>query len=260
MSRIRMSHVTHMHDDPRALLVLLGTVRKCCHRLSLGRVTRTNVDPRTPICMTIQRALHVLLGTVSESCHKHYWVTSHIRMRHVTRMNVDPRTLTCLSWDCEWVMSQTINEACHTYACWSTNSYMSFWEISVSHVTHMNEVCHTYEWVVSQIRANRDTHMKEDPLNPICPSGDCERIMSHTWMSHITRMNESYHTHERVTLHTLVSRVTRMHESYHTHELSYHTHPRNMSRTWTHASRIDVTWLKWLVHVTWFIRAPWRDA
>jgi len=50
-------------------------------------------------------------------------------------------------------------------------------------------------------------------------------------MSHITRMNESYHTHERVTLHTLVSRVTRMHESYHTHELSYHTHPRNMSRT-----------------------------
>jgi len=200
-----------------------------------------NVDPRTPIWMTIQRALHVLLGTVSESCHKHYWVTSHIRMSHVTRMSFDPRTLTCFSWDCEWVMSQTINEACHTYACWSTNSYMSFWALWVSHVTHMQEVCHTYEWVVSHIRASHVTHMKEDPLNPICPSGDWERILSHTWMNHITRMNESWHTHERVMLHTLVSRVTRMHESYHTHTCKW-----VISRTWIVMSH---TFAKHVTHV-----------
>jgi len=35
----------------------------------------------------------------------------------------------------------------------------------MSHVTHMNESCHTYEWV-----------------------------MSHIWMSHVTHMNESCHT------------------------------------------------------------------
>ena len=39
----------------------------------------------------------------------------------------------------------------------------------MSHSTHMNEACLTYEWV-----------------------------MSHIWMSHVTRMNESFHTHEWV--------------------------------------------------------------
>ena len=46
----------------------------------------------------------------------------------------------------------------------------------MSHVTHMNESCHTYEWV-----------------------------MSHIWMSHVTHMNESCHTlrqtKEVLTLH-----------------------------------------------------------
>jgi len=42
-----------------------------------------------------------------------------------------------------------------------------FSHVWMSHVTHMNESCHTYEWV-----------------------------MSHTWMSHVTHMNESYHTCE----------------------------------------------------------------
>jgi len=29
------------------------------------------------------------------------------------------------------------------------------------HVTHMNESCHTYEWVTSQIRSIYDTHVNE---------------------------------------------------------------------------------------------------
>jgi len=41
--------------------------------------------------------------------------------------------------------------------------------ICMSHVTHMNESCHTYEWVMSHIR-----------------------------MSHVTHMHESYHTYEWV--------------------------------------------------------------
>jgi len=42
----------------------------------------------------------------------------------------------------------------------------------MSHVTHMNESCHTYKWVTS-----------------------------HTWMSHVTHINESRHTHEWVMSH-----------------------------------------------------------
>jgi len=46
----------------------------------------------------------------------------------------------------------------------------------MSHATHMNESCHTYEWV-----------------------------MSHIWMSHVTPMNKSCHTHEWVMSHTWMS-------------------------------------------------------
>ena len=49
----------------------------------------------------------------------------------------------------------------------------------MSHVTRMNESCHTYEWV-----------------------------MAHVWMSHVTRMNESCHTYEWVMSHVWLSHVT----------------------------------------------------
>ena len=57
----------------------------------------------------------------------------------------------------------------------------------MSHVTHMNESCHTYEWVMSHIWMSHVTHMKES-----CHT--YEWAMSHIWMSHATRMNESCHT------------------------------------------------------------------
>jgi len=44
--------------------------------------------------------------------------------------------------------------------------------IWMSHVTHMNDSCHTYE-----------------------------RVMSHIWTSHVTHMNESCHTYEWVMSH-----------------------------------------------------------
>jgi len=55
----------------------------------------------------------------------------------------------------------------------------------MSHVTHMNESCHTYEWVAA-----------------------------HTWMSRVTHMNESCHTYERVMSHIRMSHVTHTNESY----------------------------------------------
>jgi len=58
----------------------------------------------------------------------------------------------------------------------------------MSHVTHMNESCHTHE-----------------------------QVRSHTWMSHITHINESCHQHEWVMSHTPMSHVTHMNESRHTH-------------------------------------------
>jgi len=60
-----------------------------------------------------------------------------------------------------------------------------------------------------------------------------ERVMSHTWTSHVTHMNESCHTHERVMSHTWTSHVTHMNESCHTHEcIISHTWTRLLIYTW----------------------------
>jgi len=52
-----------------------------------------------------------------------------------------------------------------------------FWWIS--HVTHLNESCHTFEWV-----------------------------MPHTWMSHVTHLNESYHAHKWIASHAWKNHAT----------------------------------------------------
>ena len=98
------------------------------------------------------------------------WASSHVTLRHF--------------WERAWVTPY--------------ERVMS--HIWMSHVTHMNESCHTYGWV-----------------------------MSHIWMSHVTHRNVSCHTYEcvmcnkrpslRYSLHLLhsncqlSSHVTRMNES-----------------------------------------------
>jgi len=56
--------------------------------------------------------------------------------------------------------------------------------IWMSHVTHMNESCHTYESVMSHI------------------------WISHTWIIHVIHTNESCHTYEWFMLRIWMSRVT----------------------------------------------------
>jgi len=88
--------------------------------------------------------------------------------------------------------------------------------VSVSHrwisrVTHMNESCHTYEWVVSHMWMSRVTHMNES-----CHT--CEWVVSHMWMSRVTQMNELWHRYEWVMSLQWMSHVTPMNESCHSYE------------------------------------------
>ena len=67
----------------------------------------------------------------------------------------------------------------------------------MSHVTHMNKLCRTYEWVMSHRRISHVTH-----TNKSCHTcRTYERVMSHTWMSHVTQANQSCHTYEWVMSH-----------------------------------------------------------
>ena len=99
----------------------------------------------------------------------------------------------------------------------------------MSHVTHMNESCHTYEWVMTRIWMSHVTRADESlyiydwdmslfrirPITYIDES--CHTygwVTWHIWMSlfthmsHVTRMNESRHTHTSVVPHVRISHVT----------------------------------------------------
>ena len=74
-----------------------------------------------------------------------------------------------------------MNGSCHTYECVMSHIWMRHVTRTneschcMSHVTHMNESCHTYEWVMSHIWM-RHTY-------------GC--IMSHISMRHVSHMNQS---------------------------------------------------------------------
>jgi hypothetical protein len=46
----------------------------------------------------------------------------------------------------------------------------------------------------------------------------CEWVVSHVWMSHVSRVNESCHTYEWVMSHVWMSQVTHMNEWFHAYE------------------------------------------
>jgi len=58
--------------------------------------------------------------------------------------------------------------------------------ISMRHVTHANESCHTHQWFMSHVNESCHTY---------------QWIMSHMWMSHVTHINEWCHTCEWVMVH-----------------------------------------------------------
>ena len=86
----------------------------------------------------------------------------------------------------------------------------------MSHVTIMNESCHTHR--NSHAAESCDTHTHILPMHHqhmrrlLLLSHDIfENVMSHLWMSHVTLMNELCHTHKTV---ILPNHVTHKHTSY----------------------------------------------
>jgi len=109
---------------------------------------------------------------MDESCHTREWVMSCIWMSRVTHINESCPTY-------EWVLSHIwmshvmhTSKSCHTHG--------------MSHVTHINGSCHTHDdWAHIRDHGERTaTYMKES-----CRTYEWD--MSHVWMGHVTRMNES---------------------------------------------------------------------
>ena len=118
----------------------------------------------------------------------------------------------------KWVMAHVwmshdthVNDSCHTYERVRAHMWMR-------HGTRMNESWHTYEWVVAHVWMRHGTFM-----NALWHT--YERVMTHMWMSRGTHMNnqgthmkESWHTYGWVMAHLWMSHGTSMNQSWHTYE------------------------------------------
>jgi len=142
----------------------------------------------------------------------------YIRMCHVTddwvRIHLTHK----------WMPSVThINESCHPYEWVMTRIWLShvMSHMRMSHVAHKNESRHIYKWVMWHIRMSHVTHKYEPCHTHLRTRGPWythKSVMTHIWMRHVTHMTESCHTYEWVTSHIWMSHVTRMNESRHTYE------------------------------------------
>jgi len=137
LSHIRMSHATHMNDS--------------CH---------TYEWVMSYIWMS-------LVTHMNEPCHTYEWVMTHIWMNHVTHMDESCHTYEWVvshTWH-TWHISMSTCALAHSYVChdssicgsficvpWLINEYLC-WVFNMSHLrmshgTHMNGSCHTYEWAI----------------------------------------------------------------------------------------------------------------
>jgi len=190
---------------------------------------------------------------INESCHIYEWVMWHICMcdmwhtwhtDHVTSQQRPLRGSTRFMNDSYHISSSHVthmNESCHTYEWVMSHIWMI-------HVTNMNESCHKYEWVV----LHTDGVCTQQQLSRSCRT--YEWVMSHIWMSHVTHVSESCFTYEWVMSHKWMGHVTHMDESCHTHITSVH----RSSNTWLTAdwvyewvvTRVDACY-EWVISHIW---------
>jgi len=90
--------------------------------------------------------------------------------------------------------------------------------VQIRHVTHLNELCHTYAWDVLQIWMSHVTFVDKSWHDYVVKTLQNMRIRSQKRICHISHVNESWHTYEWVMAHIWMSHGTHMNESLHTYE------------------------------------------
>jgi len=127
----------------------------------------------------------------------------------------------------EWLSHVTTNESCHIHEGFilhtrtsSTSWHTNHWVISLRSWNY--ESCHTYDWIMSNTRMSWTLWYTYD------------WVMS-LQMSHVTRVKESYHTHERAARHdTPMIECARWNKSCHTYEWVMLNKNKKMSTTSRH--------------------------
>jgi len=185
MSHVRMSHVSHTNGsrhryiEPHPLYAWviyhtwMSHVSPKCHVHATCSYVRHDSFVYVPrlihmwerclICMwkrTHEYMTSDAFTRMNESVVTYAWVMCHIHMSHVSHTRES-----CFTYD--WVIcyshmrhvSHMDNKSCVTHACvksCATHACIKF-QIPISHVSHMNKSCHTYEWVMPPISRTSDT-------------------------------------------------------------------------------------------------------
>jgi len=131
---------------------------------------------------------------MNESRRMHEWVMSNIGMSSVTRVShtISHVTHNKSCHTCEWVRSHTMSHVTHANkSCLTNVTNESVISTSlVTHMSHVNESSHRYEWVMSPTVSWCSTRVYQ------CIHESCHThplILSRAWMSHGALMNESGH-------------------------------------------------------------------
>jgi len=132
--------------------------------------------------------------------------------------------------------------------------------VCLSHVTCMNESCHTCEWVTSHVGTSHCTQIPKKASARKRESCHVrEWVMSHMWLSHVKRKNESCHTDKGVMSQIWMrpGEASARHRNGTIQLISVHLRPqtagscslqaRPHSYVW-HESIIYVTSYMWLTH------------
>ena len=212
----------------------------------------------THICMSHVSRITVMnrhVTYMNESCYIYEWVLSHIWMSHVTHMNKWRESSHTYEYIC-------ICDMTRIYICDMTiymwHDYIHIRDMThTRHFTGINGSCHTYEWVTSHTWMSHVTRTNESHH-----TYTYKWVLSHIWMNHVTHMNESDHithvtyaymSHVAHRSYRVISHHT-CHTCIHVHiNESYHTYEWIMSHMWSQGHRSTpsrlVIWISHAAHM-----------
>jgi len=165
----------------------------------------------------MQQTMHGVYESMSHGTHMneswrtYEWVMAHIRMSHVT-------------YQCVITHANKV----HKHMQQTTHGAYESCRVCMSHVTHVNESWHTYEW-----------------------------LMTHIWMSHGAHTNESCHMWMRNNTFEWVYRQVQqtmhgVYESYQHTWMSHVTHECNiieLCQIWMSSVAYERVIAPWMSHV-----------